>query len=198
MLIDLHALLSTEGKVKQLETDLELQVFTTKKSSFTIIDKKPVRFVFTNLGGSKVQIDCHIDVTLLIPCDRCLEDVETQINIQTSREVNLSETDVAKIYEVNFAGDISSGVSVTRPDVDDVDCVDEIDYIVGTEFDVEKFAYGEILVNLPMKVLCSEDCKGICNRCGTNLNHESCGCDTTELDPRMAKALEVFNSFKEV
>jgi uncharacterized protein len=175
MLIDLHALLSAEGKVKQLETDLELQVFTTKKSSFTIIDKKPLEFVFTNLGGGKVQIDCHIDVTLLIPCDRCLEDVKTQINIQTSREVNLSETDV-----------------------EEKDFLDEADFIEGTEFDVEKFAYGEILVNLPMKVLCSENCKGICNRCGTNLNHESCGCDTTELDPRMAKALEVFNSFKEV
>ena len=64
--------------------------------------------------------------------------------------------------------------------------------------DAEKFAYGEILVNLPMKVLCGENCKGICNRCGTNLNHGNCGCDTTGTDPRMAKALEVFNSFKEV
>ncbi len=174
MLIDLHALLSAEGKVRQLETDLELDKFTTRRSSFPIIDKKPLEFVFTNLGGGKVQIDCHIDVTLLIPCDRCLEDVETQINIQTSREVNLSDTDVER------------------------DPLDESDFIEGTEFDVEKFTYGEILVNLPMKVLCSENCKGICNRCGTNLNHGSCGCDTTELDPRMAKALEVFNSFKEV
>ena len=174
MLIDLHALLSAEGKVKQLETDLELQVFTTRKGSFPIIDKKPLAFVFTNLGGGKVQIDCDIDVTLLMTCDRCLEDVKTQINFQTSREVNLSDTDVEK------------------------DPLDEVDFVEGTEFDVEKFAYGEILVNLPMKVLCSENCKGICNRCGTNLNHQSCGCDTTELDPRMAKALEVFNSFKEV
>ncbi|MFQ8840665.1 MAG: YceD family protein [Clostridium fessum] len=37
-----------------------------------------------------------------------------------------------------------------------------------------------------MKVLCREDCKGICNRCGTNLNLRTCTCDTRSLDPRMS------------
>lgn len=175
MLIDLHPLLSQKGKVKEVETELELDVITSKMGNYQITNKQPLRFVFTNLGDGKVLIEANINIDLNIPCDRCLDEVRTQINIQTSREVNLSETDV-----------------------EEIDYLDEADFIEGTEFDVTKFAYGEILVNLPMKVLCSESCKGICNRCGTNLNHESCGCDTTELDPRMAKALEVFNNFKEV
>ena len=175
MLIDLHPLLSQKGKVKEVETELELDAITSRMGSYQITDKQPLRFVFTNLGGGKVMIEAVIDIELGIPCDRCLDEVRTHINIETSREVNLSETDV-----------------------EEKDYLDEADFIEGTEFDVTKFAYGEILVNLPMKVLCSESCRGICNRCGTNLNHGSCGCDTTELDPRMAKALEVFNSFKEV
>ena len=175
MLIDLHALLSQEGKVKKLETELEMDKFISRLGSFPITKKEPMSFVFTNVGGGKVMIEADIDIVLNIPCDRCLEDVRTQLKIQTSREVDLSDS----LSEEERA-------------------LDETDFISGTDFDAEKFAHGEILVNLPMKVLCSESCKGICNRCGTNLNHGSCGCDTTELDPRMAKALEVFNSFKEV
>lgn len=185
MLIDLHPLLSQKGKVKEVETELELEAFSSRKSSYQITDKRPLRFVFTNMGDSVILIEAVIDIDLCIPCDRCLDDVHTNINIQTSREVNLGDTDI-------------TGSSNDMPDVEDDSFLDEADFIDGTEFDTTKFAYGEILVNLPMKVLCSESCKGICNRCGTNLNHESCGCDTTELDPRMAKALEVFNNFKEV
>ena len=175
MLIDLHPLLSQEGKVKKIETELENDVFTSRLGRYPIVHKKPISFVFTNVGDSTVQVEAEIDVTLNIPCGRCLEDVRTQLKIQTSREVNLSGT----VSEEEAA-------------------LDEVDFMDGTDFDVERFAHGEILVNLPMKVLCGENCRGICNRCGTNLNHGSCGCDTTELDPRMAKALEVFNSFKEV
>lgn len=36
----------------------------------------------------------------------------------------------------------------------------------------------EVLLNFPMKLLCKTDCKGICSRCGKNLNHEKCDCPT--------------------
>ena len=49
-----------------------------------------------------------------------------------------------------------------------------------------------------MKVLCKEDCKGICNRCGANLNMGSCKCDNAEPGTGMSKILDVFNQFKEV
>lgn len=188
MLIDLHPLLSVKGKVKEVETELEMEVFSSRKGSYQITDKRPLKFVFTNMGDGVVLIEAVIDIDLCIPCDRCLDDVHTNINIQTSREVNLGDTDNSDRYNQQ---DLMS-------DVEDDSFLDEADFIEGTEFDTTKFAYGEILVNLPMKVLCSDSCKGICNRCGKNLNHGSCGCDTTELDPRMAKALEVFNNFKEV
>ena len=162
-------------KVKKLETELEMDKFQMKSGSYAIVAKKPMILEFTNIGDSKVEVKSDIDIELDIPCGRCLELVRTQLKIETIREVNLSGT----VSEEEAA-------------------LDETDFIEGTDFDVTKFAYGEILVNLPMKVLCSDSCKGICNRCGTNLNHGSCGCDTTELDPRMAKALEVFKSFKEV
>lgn len=171
MLIDLSELLSLEGKEKRLSYKLEMKEFQTSYVSYPIVDES-VELAFTNVGKKNINIDADIFVAMIIPCDRCMEDVKVELNIKTSRKADLDDKEQS----------------------DD----DREDYLSGTSFDVEKFVYGEILVNLPMKVLCSENCKGFCNRCGTNLNHCDCGCDTTELDPRMAKALEVFNSFKEV
>ncbi len=175
MIIDLSELLSLKGKVISRTVDLELERFSVKYGSYPIADKKPMEFTFTGLGRGKVKLEARLELSLIIPCDRCLEEVKVPLFINTSEEVNLGDTDVT---QKSASGDA--------------------DFIKGTSFDAEKFAYGEILVSLPMKVLCSESCKGICNRCGTNLNHKECGCDTTEPDPRMAKAMEVFKSFKEV
>ena len=174
MLVDLSELLSHEDKVLNLSRDLEMEHFETRLFDYSVADKKPVQFQISGTGSKKVEILADIELALMIPCDRCLEDVKTQIKIHTSREVDLSETEEEKR-----------------------EALEDVDYIDGTMFNAEKFVYGEILMNIPMKVLCRKDCKGICNRCGTNLNYKDCGCDTTELDPQMAKALEVFNSFKE-
>jgi uncharacterized protein len=41
-----------------------------------------------------------------------------------------------------------------------------------------------VVLSLPIKPLCSEDCKGLCPVCGTNLNDSSCECDRSSVDPR--------------
>ena len=75
---------------------------------------------------------------------------------------------------------------------------DEANYIDGYHLDVEQLLYNEILVGWPMKVLCSEDCKGICSVCGQNLNEGSCDCEDTSLDPRMSVIRDLYKNFKEV
>ena len=70
--------------------------------------------------------------------------------------------------------------------------------IDGYYLDVDKMLYNEILIGWPMKVLCSEDCKGICNVCGQNLNKGTCDCEDTSLDPRMSVVRDLFKNFKEV
>lgn len=46
----------------------------------------------------------------------------------------------------------------------------------GDELDITEDVRAEMLVELPMNLLCSEECRGLCTRCGVNLNHEKCGC----------------------
>ncbi|MFW5719207.1 MAG: YceD family protein [Halanaerobium sp.] len=50
-----------------------------------------------------------------------------------------------------------------------------------------------IILSLPMKPLCSDDCKGICPQCGKNLNEGECDCEVETLDPRLAKLKDFYN-----
>lgn len=75
---------------------------------------------------------------------------------------------------------------------------DNKDYIDGYNLDVDQLVHDEALLVWPERVLCRPDCKGLCGSCGQNLNEGSCGCGRTDLDPRMAKILDIFSNFKEV
>lgn len=51
----------------------------------------------------------------------------------------------------------------------------------------------QLIFRLPMKVLCSEGCKGLCPQCGQDLNEGECGCDPQPINPKMAKLMEFFD-----
>ncbi len=54
----------------------------------------------------------------------------------------------------------------------------ELDANRDETIDLTEGVVEDILLGLPLKVLCSEDCKGLCPQCGTNLNIEECACKT--------------------
>lgn len=62
------------------------------------------------------------------------------------------------------------------------------DYIEAPEYRIEldDIVRDDILLDLPSKFLCREDCKGLCSVCGKNLNEGACGCSKKETDPRLA------------
>ena len=53
---------------------------------------------------------------------------------------------------------------------------------------------NNILLTLPIKRLCKEDCKGLCQQCGNNLNLSTCQCDNDDIDPRLAKLKDLFST----
>ena len=65
---------------------------------------------------------------------------------------------------------------------------DNDDYLVCADgvLDLEDTVRTDVLLELPGKVLCSEDCKGLCCQCGKNLNEGSCTCEKKQIDPRLA------------
>ena len=62
---------------------------------------------------------------------------------------------------------------------------DEYMLVPTMRFDLEGLATEDVLLYLPSKFLCREDCKGICPTCGKDLNDGPCGCKK-EIDPRLA------------
>ncbi len=171
MLINLAELLTNEGKVKEVISDFGPDVFSTKLGEYEVIDKKPIKFILTTVDKKTILVTADVEMSLLIPCDRCLEAVRRDFHININREINMA---VKELHEE--------------------DVLEEVNFMSGNNLDVDKMVHGEILLNLPMKVLCDESCKGICNRCGANLNHGTCDCDITELDPRMAVIRDIFKN----
>ena len=174
MVIDISDMISCENKEVTKEVQIELKSFVSRLGEFPITKAAPIELKIANRENKQLLIQGDVDLTVSIPCSRCLKEVPTDIHFSIDKEMKL-ENSVINDEEMEDA-----------------------DYLIGLHLDIDKLVYGEILVNWPMKVLCKEDCEGICKVCGMNLNKGNCDCQRTELDPRMAAIQDVFNKFKEV
>ncbi len=74
----------------------------------------------------------------------------------------------------------------------------EAETFCDDEMDLTDVIQRSILENLPMKVVCKEECKGLCPKCGKNLNEGDCDCNDTEFDPRLESLRTLFNIDEEV
>lgn len=59
-------------------------------------------------------------------------------------------------------------------------------HLEGDTVDLAELAREEVLLEVPMAPLCGPECKGLCPRCGANLNREACACPAQAVDPRFA------------
>lgn len=175
MLINLTELFSIDGKENTYTCDIDMEFLHTNEDDYPIVSKEPVTLRIRNLGDRKLLAQGKTKITLQIPCARCLEPVDCPFVIELDEELDLSKTEEERAEEF-----------------------DEQPYVNGYNLDVDRLLSNELLLNLPMKVVCREDCKGICNRCGANLNHTKCSCDTSSPDPRMSVIQDIFQQFKEV
>ena len=175
MQIHLSDVTDSEGKHIQLQPELELDKISFQMGDYPILEKTPVELEITNTGNKVLELKGIGSVTVGIPCDRCLEQVAVQIPYEIEQKLDMKKSDTERVQDL-----------------------DENDYLTGMDLDVDRLVYLEVLMSWPLKVLCREDCKGICSRCGKNLNKGSCGCAEEPKDPRMAAISDIFSKFKEV
>lgn len=115
--------------------------------------------------GSTVIIQGAVSTQLIMPCARCLEPAELKIEANF-RYVMVPEPPGCR-----------ADAELTSEDI-------EYGYYTEDSIDVLPLIYEQICLQLPMVVLCREDCRGICPRCGRNLNHGVCTCREEEVDVR--------------
>ena len=175
MQIHLSDVTDSEGKHIQLQPELELDKISFQMGDYPILEKTPLELEITNTGNKVLELKGIGSVTVGIPCDRCLEQVAVKIPYEIEQKLDMKKSDTERVQDL-----------------------DENDYLTGMDLDVDRLVYLEVLMSWPLKVLCREDCKGICSRCGKNLNKGSCGCAEEPKDPRMAAISDIFSKFKEV
>lgn len=89
-------------------------------------------------------------------CDRCLESIKLPVDVSGEFQISFDETDEA-------------------------DFIEAVDGIIDIDLTVRE----NLLLSMPMKRLCSEECKGLCPVCGSNLNFKICRCKKKDIDPRL-------------
>lgn len=115
---------------------------------------------------SDIRVRAHYEGRFEVPCARCLEVVG----------YNLAD-DFDLIFRPTGADTVSAEHAITTPET-------EIGYYRGGGLELEDVLREQVLLALPARTLCRQDCKGFCPRCGTNLNAAACTCDETKSDPR--------------
>jgi len=118
--------------------------------------------------GFEVFVKGVVSGEVELQCSRCLK--EYILPIKTLLEVTYHPVQNLNKEEL---------VELKRDEMD-------VDFYREGLIDTEDIVRDQILLNIPMKPLCSEDCKGLCPICGTDLNYSECGCNVKEIDPRMA------------
>lgn len=181
MLINLTDVFTSEGKVKNLSVPYQQDSFHYMGNDYPVSGRSDVSFTLTNAGTGCVLVEGNLELTLTIPCDRCLQSVNVPLSVAFTHQVLSPEKADAASEEAS-------------KDLFDA----EQNFVSGYELDTDTLINNEILINMPVKVLCREDCKGICPVCGRNLNEGECGCDPFVPDPRMAAIKDIFNANKEV
>lgn len=162
MVLDLRSVFADEGKSILVDSEFDL-------SSLELYGgyplKNPVKVsgtVYNRVGIVTLDVVCEVEYSA--PCDRC-------------------GIDAVKTYRI----------SIKRTLVNEIqsDENDEMILLEAYKLDLDKLVYSEVVLGVPTKHLCREDCKGICSKCGKNLNSGNCACPEREIDPRMAPLAEL-------
>ena len=113
-----------------------------------------------------VYLDISVSFVFNGVCDRCADEITKKMSFSLN-----------KILVPSLAND-----------------VDYDNYIVIENgiLDLDELIKEEVQLFLPSKMLCKDDCKGLCYKCGKNLNYGKCSCKK-EVDPRMAALLQLLD-----
>ncbi len=160
MVMDLREIFAQTGGAMPVECNVNL---SDAEYNGTICMPNPVEVtgrVFNRAGVVNFEYTANFAFTA--PCDRCA------VEVSLDKSESFSHVVVTQLVnEEDFDGS---------------------EYIItpSMTLDVDSIVREDVLLSLPTKHLCDEDCKGICAGCGVNLNEQECKCEK-EIDPRLAK-----------
>lgn len=152
MILQLKRIFERIGDRQDIDCVIPLEEFREHSGCESMLSPLSIKGRIQNRAGM-VSLDyvCRFSVRHL--CDRCLDEFDRD-------------------YEFSFEH------ILTR----DESSFDDENVVVceGAVLDLNELAITDLLVELPTKVLCREDCLGLCPHCGRNLNYGDCGCEAED------------------
>lgn len=127
-----------------------------------------------NKSFSQVVLFCETSAFAHLTCDRCTEDFDAEV-FNDFVLTYLVSGDDSKVSE-------DEGVYFLKPEQDRINISKDVKEYVN--------------LSIPMKVLCDDNCKGLCLRCGTNLNNETCSCSQGEINPQWLPLMKLKDKLK--
>lgn len=164
MVLDLKRIFANENSVLPIKHTLDMSN-VEYMGDFPLKNPVSVSGYISN-KASVVSLNLSIEYYFSAPCDRCV-----------AMTVHKHTVNIDKML----------ATAIERQESDTIIIVPDM------KFDVDVFVYSEVILDLPSKHLCSESCKGLCEKCGKNLNEGDCDCIKGEVDPRLSKLLELLD-----
>jgi uncharacterized protein len=118
-------------------------------------------------AGAEIMVKGDLRADIILTCSRCLKEFNGKLAVP----VNVTYHSVEELKDGAHLNEVKS---------EELD----LDFYSGEEFDLLDLIKEQVELNLPMKPLCDDACKGICPKCGTDLNVKSCTCSVKDIDPR--------------
>ena len=161
MVLDLKRIFLVENEALTLQTEVEMPADIAGAAHFDGPVQADIQVA--NHAGL-VEFTAEVSFAYRFDCDRCTQSV-------------------SRIFKYHFRHILVRVLSEESGD----------DYIEAPDdkLDTDALLRDDILLELPSKLLCKESCKGLCPKCGKNLNEGSCSCKLREADPRLAALREL-------
>ncbi len=152
MLLDISKAKKDPGSICHVDTVQVIEDILFLKNSyhFTQPVKLSADYVYTD---GQLSMEGFFETSIEVECSRCLQLFEYPLHID--------------FQEVFFQEE-------------NADFDDEVYTFEEDKLSLDRMIIDNILLSLPAKFLCREDCKGICPGCGVNLNKEACRCDHSQ------------------
>ncbi len=139
--------------------------FDLRDESLQLLRAPSIRLVVRKVGP-QVRTVGHFGIELAMRCDRCLGDYRLPI-----------ETDFDLFFLPVEQSSAAGEIELTP---EDMTC----SFYRQDQIDVDALILEQIQLALPIRRLCREDCRGLCGRCGADLNRDACRCGPDAFDPR--------------
>ena len=166
MIIDLSEIVKDYGGKIDISAPIEMDDTEFLGESFVF--EKPLELKGDILNNTKsLDFNAKVEGEMLVHCARCNKQFAVPVKF--------------RIHEILASED---------SDVQD----DETVVFSNNQLDITDIVVNSFLMNVSGRYLCKEDCKGLCQKCGTDLNEGTCGCDSEEIDPRWADLQKIMRN----